>query len=117
MFKTIQRQLANLERNWTSGNCTTRKFDCGLEDGATPFALSDKYFVAAQEDFTIKPWYKKYTMIKLWNRKTWDCEKIFHGHEDRVSCLQFYDNYLISGSWDKTIKLWDLETAELVSSP
>ena len=106
IYKTIQRQLVNLERNWRTGNCTTRKFDCGLPDTATPFTLSDKYLAAAQEDFT----------IKLWNRKTWDCEKVFRGHEDRVACLQFYDNYLISGSSDKTIKVWDLETVELASS-
>ena len=112
IYKTIQRQLVNLERNWRTGNCTTRKFDCGLPDIATPFVyqgvlniLSDKYLAAAQEDFT----------IELWNRKTWDCEKVFRGHEDRVACLQFYDNYLISGSSDKTIKVWDLETSELAS--
>jgi WD40 repeat protein len=106
IYKTIQRQLVDLERNWRTGNCTTRKFDCGLQDGCTPFVLSDKYLLAGQKDFT----------VKLWNRKSWDCEKVFRGHEDRVSCLQFYDNYLISGSWDKTIKVWDLEMTELVSS-
>jgi WD40 repeat protein len=103
LYKTIQRHLIKLERNWRTGNCTTRKFDCGLWD--TPFALSDKYLVAAQEDFT----------IKLWNRKSWDCEKDFRGHEGFVYCLQIYQNSLISGSRDKTIKVWDLETTELVS--
>jgi len=45
IYKTIQRQLANLERNWRTG--TTRKLDCGLRDPGTPFTLSDKYLAAA----------------------------------------------------------------------
>jgi WD40 repeat protein len=98
-------KLLDLETNWRTGNCTTRKFDCGLVDNATPFALSDKYLAAPQEDFT----------IKSWNRKTLDCENIFRGHEDQIDCLQCYNDYLITGSRDKTIKVWDLETAELVS--
>jgi hypothetical protein len=109
IYKTMKTLLVNLERNWRSGNYTNRNFDCGLQDGTKPFALRDTFLAAAQEDFT----------IQLWNRKTWDgvnvFENVFRGHEDQIGCLQFYHNCLISGSRDKTIKVWDLETAELVS--
>ena len=28
-------------------------------------------------------------------------------HTDGVTCLQFNDFYIVSGSYDKTVKLWD----------
>ncbi|KAK3117896.1 hypothetical protein LTR53_000309 [Teratosphaeriaceae sp. CCFEE 6253] len=38
--------------------------------------------------------------------------KIFRGHTNGVMCLQFDDNVLISGSYDSTVKVWDVNTGE-----
>lgn len=38
--------------------------------------------------------------------------KVFKGHTNGVMCLQFEDNILATGSYDTTIKLWDMETGE-----
>lgn len=38
--------------------------------------------------------------------------KILKGHTDSVMCLQFQDNLLVTGSYDGTIKLWDIESGE-----
>ena len=38
--------------------------------------------------------------------------KIFKGHTNGVMCLQFDDHVLASGSYDTTIKIWDINTGE-----
>jgi len=38
--------------------------------------------------------------------------KIFKGHTNGVMCLQFNDHILASGSYDATIKIWDINTGE-----
>ena len=38
--------------------------------------------------------------------------KVFRGHTNGVMCLQHDDNVLITGSYDSTIKVWDIETGE-----
>lgn len=38
--------------------------------------------------------------------------KVFKGHTNGVMCLQFDDNVLITGSYDSTAKVWDIETGQ-----
>lgn len=39
-------------------------------------------------------------------------KKIFKGHSDGIMCLQFDDAILATGSYDSTIKIWNIETGE-----
>ncbi len=38
------------------------------------------------------------------------------GHGSPVSCIAVFDGKLFSGSWDKTIKVWDLQTEECTAT-
>lgn len=38
--------------------------------------------------------------------------KVFKGHTNGVMCLQFDDNVLMTGSYDTTVKIWDINTGE-----
>ncbi|TVY59595.1 putative E3 ubiquitin ligase complex SCF subunit sconB [Lachnellula suecica] len=40
--------------------------------------------------------------------------KIFRGHQNGVMCLQFDDNMLATGSYDSSIKIWDINTGECI---
>ncbi|KAJ9659115.1 hypothetical protein H2201_007517 [Coniosporium apollinis] len=39
-------------------------------------------------------------------------EKVFKGHTNGIMCLQLEDNILATGSYDSTIKIWDLDSGE-----
>jgi WD40 repeat protein len=48
----------------------------------------------------------------LWSKPTWDLQQTISAHSDWVRCLSFTPDgaKLVSGSFDKTIKLWQLDT-------
>ena len=54
----------------------------------------------------------------LWTKPTWDLERTIAAHADWVRCLSFTPDsaQLISGSFDKTIKLWQLDTGEVIET-
>lgn len=50
-----------------------------------------------------------------YNWKTGRCSiKSFKGHDNGITCLQFSDNILATGSYDATIKIWNIETGECI---
>ena len=48
----------------------------------------------------------------MWDSQTLQCMKTLEGHEDNVRVLAVGDRQVFSGSWDKTIRVWDLDTLE-----
>jgi len=62
---------------------------------------------------------KKSTKINSQLLKRWKNSKLvttLEGHTDGVRSVVVSDKYIISGSADKTIKIWDLTTFELVAT-
>jgi mitochondrial division protein 1 len=42
--------------------------------------------------------------------RTGQCHRTLLGHTAPVSCLQFDELHIVSGSLDKTVRIWDLRT-------
>ena len=42
-------------------------------------------------------------------------KQTFEGHDAGVNCLQFLDNTLVTGSADRTIRQWDIETGQSIN--
>ena len=53
--------------------------------------------------------------ITIWDTITGEIEHMIEGHDDKITSILFShdDYYLISGSWDKTIKFWNVASGEL----
>jgi len=64
---------------------------------------------------TTRPWKEVYkARFKVGtNWKHGRClVKVLKGHRNGVMCLQFSDNVLVTGSYDTTIKIWDIENGK-----
>ncbi|KAK3845914.1 MAG: WD40-repeat-containing domain protein [Linnemannia gamsii] len=46
-----------------------------------------------------------------WRKRNFKVKQ-FRGHTDGVMCLQFDDSFLITGSYDNSVKVWNIETGE-----
>ncbi|KAK7204271.1 putative E3 ubiquitin ligase complex SCF subunit sconB [Myxozyma melibiosi] len=63
-----------------------------------------------------RPWKDVYSeRLKVeqnWRRGRYQL-KVFKGHTDGIMCLQFDHSVLITGSYDTTVRVWDIETGKL----
>ncbi|KAI8340413.1 WD40-repeat-containing domain protein [Blakeslea trispora] len=69
--------------------------------------------------FVRRPWkdvYSERLMVERnWRNNRYQL-KVLSGHTDGVMCVQFCDasNVLMTGSYDKSVRIWNLETGELI---
>ena len=55
--------------------------------------------------------------IKIWDARTTTCSATMTGHTGWVNVIHFLDDgKLISGSYDRTLKLWDLSRGGILLS-
>lgn len=66
-----------------------------------------------------RPWktvyLERYTVERNWRNNIFKL-KTFKGHVGGVTCLQFNHRYLMTGLYDKTIKVWDVNSGELLNT-
>lgn len=46
-------------------------------------------------------------VVQVWNVETGRRVTTLRGHGDGVTCLRFDDTRILSGSYDRSVKLWD----------
>ncbi|KAG0331061.1 hypothetical protein BG000_011245 [Podila horticola] len=80
-----------------------------------PLFQSPEPPVKPVEAVTKRPWKEIYSerliVERNWRKRNFKV-KAFRGHTDGVMCLQFDDSFLITGSYDNTAKVWNIETGE-----
>jgi F-box/WD-40 domain protein MET30 len=65
-----------------------------------------------------RPWkevYKaRFRVGTNWKYRRFSPRDPLVGHTNGVTCLQFRDNILATGSYDSTVKIWDIESGEVI---
>jgi len=62
----------------------------------------------------------QHTFYTFWADHTWRAGiNVLRGHKDTITSVAFSPGgkQIVSGSWDKSIRVWDAETGEMVSGP
>jgi len=52
--------------------------------------------------------------IRSWDLQTGKCKDIFRGHSSDVNSVDCFDDVIVSGSKDKTVKVWSLQDLSCV---
>ncbi|KAI5781223.1 WD40-repeat-containing domain protein [Geopyxis carbonaria] len=95
------------------------KRPCQREESAPSTPNTPNTNTTVQVKPKTQPWKKvfseRYKVELNWRRGR--CTKrIFKGHSDGIMCLQFDDQILATGSYDSTIKIWDIDNGEEIST-
>lgn len=105
------RQGAREVEEGASGSLRASRNDAKLPLPATDQADTDgSYFLPRVQAW--KDVYKDRFKVGInWKYGRYSM-KIFKGHSNGVMCLQFDENILATGSYDSTIKIWDIHSGE-----
>ena len=78
------------------------------EAGINAMAVAEdgSVVVTASEDRTARIWTS--------GSEFTECVGILRGHEDYINCVQVEENYVITGSADKTVRKWNMASCECV---
>ncbi|KAF9438886.1 hypothetical protein BGZ76_003572 [Entomortierella beljakovae] len=101
-----------------SASTTTTGTTATDEDSVTekPIELEDKALIGTTAFLA-----ESGHVARKINLATGKTIKLFHGHTGPVTCVTVYLNHLgqerlITGAWDKTIRVWDTETKECLAT-
>jgi F-box/WD-40 domain protein MET30 len=77
----------------------------------------DNVAMAAPKTSKTRPWKEvygeRYMVERNWRTGKYSVRK-FSGHKLAIMCLQFNHQFLITGSYDTTVKVWCVETGRLI---
>jgi len=108
LYPTIIADIERIDTNWRTGKHKLEKIVCRSETSKGVYCLQydDKKIISGLRD----------NSIKMWNRRTLECEHTLTGHTGSVLCLQYDDNIIISGSSDSTVRVWSVHDGSLLNT-
>lgn len=92
----------------------------GHEDNVRVLAVSDRYLFSGSWDKTIRVWdLQTLSCVKVrvdtrGGGGTHTCVQVLEGHLEAVLALAVSARHLVSGSYDTTVRFWDLESFRCV---
>ncbi|KAF0690565.1 Aste57867_18052 [Aphanomyces stellatus] len=116
-----------LERNWTTGKAVITTL-CGHNGTVTCLEFDEDRLISGSDDGSLMLWtlaplsedvlMPTSLLAQQHHRQTRTVQKLhsFYGHGGPVWALHMHGNTLMSGSYDKTIKLWNLQTGSCFST-
>lgn len=97
-WRLIYRERLELDRRWEGSTRVDHR-----RNSKSPFA---SLFVEDDEEMEMKE-----------NIKPWEPEvRKMEGHADSVYCVEFDSKHIITGSRDRTIRVWSLNTGQVVGT-
>jgi len=108
------------DRNWNHGRSNVMTLS-GHNGSVTCLQYDDQKLISGSDDGSLFLWKlggesKKdedpYRLVQQHHRQVRKIQRLnaFQGHGGPVWCLAFQDNTLVSGSYDKTVKVWSIRT-------
>ncbi|CCH41874.1 F-box protein [Wickerhamomyces ciferrii] len=74
---------------------------------------------SGKPEFKTRPWKTVYSerfkVERNWRKGIFKTRE-FKGHKDGILCLKYDHKYLFTGSYDTTIKMWDINTGECLKT-
>jgi len=104
LYPAILCDMNGLAENFRNGHYYTTKIgeNDRLYKGAYSVQLDERRVVCGLKDNT----------IKIFDREDLSLQHTMVGHNGSVLCLQFHDDFVISGSSDSTVRAWDINTGK-----
>ncbi|KAI9251408.1 WD40-repeat-containing domain protein [Phascolomyces articulosus] len=101
-YKERYRRLYTLRQNWRKGRVRTARLITHPQNVVTCLSVDEEKIVSGADD----------SLINIYDATTLARRRCLRGHEGGVWALQHVGNTLVSGSTDRTVRVWNLLTGK-----
>ncbi|KAI7853135.1 WD40-repeat-containing domain protein [Circinella umbellata] len=97
-YKERYRRLYTLQQNWRKGRVRTTRLISHPHNVVTCLSIDEDKIISGADDH----------IINIYDAKTLTRRRCLRGHEGGVWALQHVGNTLVSGSTDRTVRVWNM---------